>query len=51
MGFADTEQKQRVEVLNARIERKKVILKEAYEERTKIMNTCIKRMRRAAGKA
>ena len=46
----NVEEDQRLDVIEARISRKKVTLAEAMAERRKIMMTAIKRMRRAEGK-
>jgi hypothetical protein len=44
------EEVERLARLNLRIERKEQTLAELRKERTTIMNRCIRRMRRAAGK-
>ncbi len=47
---ANDEEKQRLAVLEARIERRKQLIQYDREERTKIMRRAIRRMRRATGK-
>ena len=49
--FVNGEEEQRLAVLDERIERKKAILADAYQERKRIVARVIKRMRRAAGKS
>lgn len=48
--FTKAEEDQRLEVLDARIERRKAILEWDQRERTKIMHRAIRRMRRSEGK-
>lgn len=48
--YTKAEEKQRLDVLDARIERRKAILEWDQRERTKIMHRAIRRMRRAEGK-
>lgn len=48
--FTDTDENQRLALLEQRIERKKATLKDALSERQKIMARAIRRMRRANGK-
>lgn len=48
--FANSDEEQRLDVLDQRISRKKLILDYAIAERQKIMARAIRRMRRAAGK-
>ncbi len=49
-NFSNSEELQRLEVLDERIDRKKRSLDETISERQKIMNRSIRRMRRAQGK-
>ncbi|KIC12878.1 hypothetical protein RA19_00280 [Leisingera sp. ANG-M1] len=49
--FANAEEVERLAKLHVRIERRQLILSDDIGERTKIMNRCIRRMRRAAGKS
>ncbi|WP_321362639.1 hypothetical protein [uncultured Celeribacter sp.] len=46
---ANDEEKQRVAVLEARIERRKQLIQYDRDEKTKIMRRCIRRVRREAG--
>ncbi|WP_291733662.1 hypothetical protein [Leisingera sp. F5] len=48
--FADAEQIAHLAKIHVRIERRKLILADDYEERKKIRASCVRRMRRAAGK-
>jgi hypothetical protein len=48
--FTKAEEDQRLDVLDARIERRKAILEWDQRERTRIMHRAIRRMRRAEGK-
>lgn len=48
--YTKAEEDQRLDVLDARIERRKVILEWDQRERTRIMHRAIRRMRRAEGK-
>jgi hypothetical protein len=48
--FANPEEVERLAKLHVRIERRQMIVSDDIGERTKIMNRCIRRMRRAAGK-
>lgn len=48
--FTKAEEGQRLDVLEARIERRKAILEWDQRERTRIMHRAIRRMRRAEGK-
>lgn len=48
--YIKAEEDQRLDVLDARIERKKATLEWEQRERTKIMHRAIRRMRRAEGK-
>lgn len=48
--FTKVEEDQRLDVLDARIERRKAILEWDQRERTRIMHRAIRRMRRAEGK-
>ena len=50
LRFAEKREIIRLAKLHVRIERKEQALKELRAERTTIMNRCIRRMRRAAGK-
>ncbi len=50
LRFADQVELRRLAKLHMRIERKKMAMKELVGERQKIMNRCIKRMRRDEGK-
>lgn len=50
-GHATDEELKRLGVLQRRIEMRKRIIKEATTERQKIMNRCIRRMRREQGKS
>jgi hypothetical protein len=48
--FANPDEVERLAKLHVRIERRQMIISDDIGERTKIMNRCIRRMRRAAGK-
>ena len=48
--FSNSDEEQRLEQLDARIARRKVLLEWDQAERTRIMNRAIRRMRRAQGK-
>ncbi|UOA25941.1 hypothetical protein [Pseudosulfitobacter sp. DSM 107133] len=48
--FTDSEEEQRLMVLDVRIERQKRILADSIAERRKIMMRAIRRMRRSKGK-
>lgn len=48
--YLTMQEKQRLALIDERIERKKLILDEVYEERRKITRRAIARMRRAQGK-
>lgn len=50
LHFANEVEVRRLAKLQKRIEQKKRSLADLTEERTKIMNRCIRRMRRAQGK-
>lgn len=50
LHFANELELRRLAKLQQRIEQKKHALADLTEERTKIMNRCIRRMRRAKGK-
>ena len=50
LGHATEDELARLALLHTRIERRKLILSETIGERSLIMNRCIRRMRRAAGK-
>jgi hypothetical protein len=50
LHFANDWELRRLARLHMRIERKKCSLAEQISERQKIMNRCIRRMRRASGK-
>jgi len=50
LRFADQVELRRLAKLHMRIERKNVAMKELTAERQKIMNRCIKRMRRSEGR-
>ncbi|ABF63524.1 hypothetical protein TM1040_0791 [Ruegeria sp. TM1040] len=50
LRYADDAELSRLATLEPRIERKRLILADTIAERTRIMNRCIRRMRRAAGK-
>ncbi|MCG7574872.1 hypothetical protein MHM39_14970 [Phaeobacter sp. CNT1-3] len=50
LRYADEADLARLAKLQPRISRRKAILAETIAERTKIMNRCIRRMRRAGGK-
>lgn len=47
---ANIEEEQRLEILDRRIERRKLILADDVEERRKIMMRIVRRQRRAEGK-
>lgn len=50
LKFAEAQELRRLAILHCRIERRERALRELRNERTTIMNRCIRRMRRAAGK-
>ena len=50
LHFAKAVEIKRLAILHVRIERKKAALHELVTERQKIMNRCIRRMRRADGR-
>jgi hypothetical protein len=50
LKFADGRELKRLAKLHVRIERREQALADLRAERTKIMNRCIRRMRRKAGK-
>jgi hypothetical protein len=50
MGYTNDEEKQRLSVINDRLGRKTETVRELEAERHKIMNRCIRRMRRSEGK-
>lgn len=50
-NFLNSEEEQRLSVLDDRIKRKKMILADAYAERKRITARAIKRMRRANNKS
>ena len=50
LRFADVQELKRLAKLHVRIERREQALDDLRAERTKIMNRCIRRMRRKAGK-
>jgi hypothetical protein len=50
LRFADGQELKRLAKLHVRIERREQALADLRAERTKIMNRCIRRMRRKAGK-
>lgn len=48
--FTNSEEEQRLAVLDARIERKKLLLNDVVQEKQRIMMRAIRRKRRAEGK-
>ena len=50
VGYLNDEEKQRLDLLNERIQRKTEILQYSFDERKQLMGRAIRRMRRASGK-